>query len=62
MFIDSFGTPMQELAAIEMDVVTKRITDVFYALANCEGDDSFPRLLAHGLSTSCIFKETWFRQ
>ena len=34
MFIDSEGTPMQELAAIEIDVETKRITDVLLTGVN----------------------------
>ena len=48
MIID---TPIQELAAIEMDVQSKRITDV---LANCEEDDSFSRFYVHGLNTSYL--------
>ena len=44
---------MQELAAIEMDVESKRMTDVFHAFANYEEeDDYFSRLHVHGLSTS----------
>ena len=46
---------MQELAAIEMDVESKRITDVFHVFANCE-DDYFSGLHVHGLNTSHLKK------
>ena len=32
---------MQEMTAVEMDVESERITDVFHAFANSEDDDSF---------------------
>ena len=55
MFIDSEGIPIQDLAAIEIDVESKRIDDVFHAFANCEEkDDSFSRLHVHGLCTSYL--------
>jgi len=48
--------PIQELAAIEMDVESKRVTDIFHAFANCEEDDSFSRLHVHGLNTTYLKK------
>ena len=39
-----------------MDVETKRITDIFHAFANCEGDDSFSRLHVHRLNTTDLKK------
>ena len=47
--------PIQELGAIEVDVESKCITNVFYAFANCEEeDDYFSRLHVHGLNTSYL--------
>ena len=46
---------IQELVAIQIDVESKRITDVFHAVANCEEeDDYFSRLHVHGINTSYL--------
>ena len=58
IFIDSEGSPTQELSAIEMDFQTREIVDVFhgYAFINVI-TDSFARRHIHGLNTDFLFRK-----
>ena len=57
--MDGEGTPIQELAAIEVNCKTDSILDVFHAFAYTESDDSFARKHIHGLNLDYL-KEKGF--
>lgn len=48
--MDSEGTPMQELSALEMNFQTREIVDVFHAHAYSPEPDTYARRHIHGLS------------
>ena len=51
IFIDSEGSPIQELSAIAMNVVTRRIVDVYHNYAYCPNEqDWWARRHIHGLN------------
>ena len=51
IFIDSEGSPIQELSAIAMDVVTGHIVDVYHHFAYCPTErDWWARRHVHGLN------------
>ena len=45
------GSPIQELAALEIDRNTNEIVDVFHAYAYTEDEDKLTRKYIHGLDT-----------
>ena len=51
------GSPIQELAAIEINRKTFEIEDVFHAFAFTKEDDSFARKHVHGLSKNYLKQE-----
>lgn len=53
IFLDTEGTPIQELAALEVDT-NYVIRDVFHAFANTDEDDSFARDHIHGLNKTML--------
>ena len=55
--MDGEGTPIQELAAIEVNCKTYSILDVFHAFAYTEVDDSFARKHIHGLNIDYLKEE-----
>ena len=57
IFIDSEGSPIQELSAIEMDLDTREIIDVFHDYAYTEEDDEFCRKHIHGLNRDFLFRQ-----
>lgn len=56
IFIDSEGSPLQELSAIELDVNTLEIMDVYHEYAKCNETDSWARRNIHGLSLDFLDK------
>jgi hypothetical protein len=54
--LDAEGTPLQELAAIEVNRKTNTIIDVFHAFAETDSDDSFARRHIHGINKSYLKK------
>ena len=54
--MDAEGTPLQELAAIEVNRKTNAIIDVFHAFAETDSDDSFARRHIHGLNKRYLKK------
>ena len=56
IFIDSEGTPIQELSALEMDFNTREIIDVFHGYAYTTENDSFARKHIHGLNTDFLLQ------
>ena len=50
IFIDSEGSPTQELSALEMDYETREIVDAFHGYAFTTEADFFARHHIHGLS------------
>ena len=56
VFLDSEGTPTQELAAIEVDLNSKAIVDVFHDFAYTAEEDDFARSHIHGLNFDYIKK------
>lgn len=44
------GTPVQEIAAIEVDICTRDIVDIFHAYSVTEEADTFAREHIHGLN------------
>lgn len=50
IFLDTEGTPTQELSALEMDYETREIVDVFHGHAYTSEADSFARSHIHGLN------------
>ena len=57
IFIDSEGSPIQELSALEMDFETREIVDVFHGHAHTTESDSFARKHIHGLNTKFLLRE-----
>lgn len=56
IFVDSEGTPMQELSALEMDFNTREIVDAFHAHAYSPEPDAYARNHIHGLSFDFLRK------
>ena len=56
IFLDSEGTPTQELSALEMDYGTREIVDVFHGHAFTPEADSFARSHIHGLHPTFLKK------
>ena len=56
IFIDTEGSPTQELSALEMDYETREIVDVFHGYAFTTEDDYFARKHIHGLSPDFLKK------
>lgn len=54
IFIDSEGSPTQELSAIEMDYETREIVDVFHGYAFTTKDDLYARKHVHGLNVDFL--------
>ena len=52
--MDTEGEPIQELAAIEMDIETCETKDDFHNFAYCRGLDTFSRLHVHGLNVKYL--------
>ena len=54
MFLDTEGTTIQELAAVEINLETKMIMDVFHVYAYTAEEDNFARKHIHGLNLEYI--------
>ena len=54
IFVDSEGSPFQELSALEMDFSTREIVDVFHGHAHTTESDWFARKHIHGLNTAYL--------
>ena len=48
------GTPLQEMAAVEVNIYTHEIVDVFHGYANTEQADTFARQHIHGLNKAYV--------
>lgn len=57
IFIDSEGSPTQELSALEMDHKTREIVDVFHGHAFTVEPDFFARRHIHGLNPEFLREE-----
>lgn len=55
--MDTEGTPIQELAALEMKSQTREIVSVFHGYAKTELTDSFARNFVHGLNPLFLKQE-----
>ena len=55
ILIDGEGTPLQELAALEVDKTTHEILNVFHGFARVATDsDNYARKHVHGLCRHCL--------
>ena len=50
IFLDMEGTPIQEISALEVDIKTKAIVDVFHYYGDYNKRDKFARQHVHGLN------------
>lgn len=57
IFLDTEGTPIQELAAVEANTQTREIVDVFLGHAMTNESDQFARDHIHGLNLSYLERE-----
>ena len=56
IFIDTEGTPIQELSALEMDYDTRELVDAFHGYAHTTVSDTFARKHIHGLNTDFLLQ------
>lgn len=57
IFLDTEGLPIQELAALEMNIITCEIVDSYHDFAHEYTDDSFARKHVHGLNPKHFSKK-----
>ena len=54
IFLDSEGSPIQELSAIQIDAMTREIVDVYHGYACSEESDTWARRHVHGLNQTFL--------
>ena len=57
IFIDTEGTPIQELSALEMDYDSRELVDAFHGYAQTSESDRFARKHIHGLNPDFLSRK-----